>query len=64
MSRAELQTHEISSMLRQRRPVDQDGHLRADDGHAVVRRSILVVICEKEKSIIVGLDKQGVLLQT
>ena len=56
MSRADLQTHGISSMLRQRRTVDQDGHIRADDGDAVVRRPILVIICEEEISIIVGLD--------
>ena len=55
MSRADLMTHELFSMLRQRRTVDQDGHLRADDGNAVVRRPILLVICEKEISIIVGL---------
>ena len=31
-------------MLRQRRPVDQDGHFRADDGDAVVRRPVTVVL--------------------
>ena len=65
MSRADRQTHEISSMLRQRRTVDQDGHLRADDGDAVVRRRILDVICERKRFRLsmVLIDYQGRLLR-